>query len=201
MAVVKLRDGTVLSCKYRLLDYNNWRLISIKELKRRMNDEINRVWGLKSDKHVQMGWCDPKAKQNEYWEDDHIKFLPRVGKPRSLTHKHLTEARMYIISYLSKVSPDNLTHFRGIQSLHASISTAKPGTPSDPLRDRPPSDRWSIREQVQRLIKTQLRLGTAFVSFRPISDLRKYMMEECVAIMRDTFHEDKCFLITMRCLY
>ena len=49
VAAVRLLDGTVVGRKSKVFDYMNWRLISLKEWRKRIQDEINRVRSLKTD--------------------------------------------------------------------------------------------------------------------------------------------------------
>ena len=113
VVAVKLRDETVLGRKSRVLDYTNHRHIGIKEWKRRINDEINRVRGSTSDRK-RSKWVDTTEwlNKNESWEDDPIKCLPRVGKAGSPTHKTLNRRPgVHSITGLSAASPDNLTPY------------------------------------------------------------------------------------------
>ena len=64
-----------------------------------------------------------REEKNEYWENDTIQFLPRVGKTSSYTHTLLLEAGINTIGGLARPTP-----IRGIRVLHAAVNRAQPGS-------------------------------------------------------------------------
>ena len=194
VAAVRLHDGSVVGRKSRVFDYTNRRLISLKEWHKRIKEEINRVRSLKTN-GKRSKWIDNMDPNNkkEVWQDDSIDKLPGVGKPGTLTHKHLSEAGLTTVREVSAISPDGLAHIRGIRSIHSAAATASPGSrPTCSVIDHRQADN-PYESKYGESWDDQIRMSTALAPFRPISDLVKYMMEECAEMMHNTVHQDDWF--------
>ena len=64
----------------RVFDYSMKRLISIKEFKRKIEAEIQRVKNLTSPQSKNKWISRHERQPGELWEEDNVKHIPIVGK-------------------------------------------------------------------------------------------------------------------------
>ena len=194
VAAIKQIDGTVLGVKSKIFDYTAKRLISIQEWRRRINDEIKRVKGLKTNGKGSR-WVGASDRQNkdEYWANDAIEYLPRVGRKGTLINTLLSDAGITTIADLAAASPSDLGHIRGIHQLHALTSAAKPGScPNHSGVDHRLADN-PYESKYKESWMNHIRQSTALKPFRPITDLVDFMMKESKALMANTVHANDWF--------
>lgn len=105
--------------------------MSIKEYNNCVLAEIERVKGLTYDDD-RSNWIDnARDSKAEFWEDDKIYRLPRVGGTKSKTYTRLVEAGIKKVKDLLAIHPDKLPPIRGIKQLQTKAKTAQSGSCPD----------------------------------------------------------------------
>ena len=134
--------------------------------------------------------------KNKYWADDDIEFLPRVGKPGSLTHTLLLEAGINTIGDLAQLADANLPPIRNIKGLHTAARHAQPGSCPNPAGTDHRNASNPYESKFGESWEEEIRKSAALKPFRPISDLVEFMVEEEERVMANTAHEGDWFFIT-----
>ena len=147
-----------------------------------------------------MAGSDRRDKQ-QYWVNDAIEYLPRVGKRDSFTHTQLTENNIYTIGDLAGILPEDLPPICGICGLHAATSRALAGScPNISGADHRTADN-PYESKYGENWEDHIRKIAAMAPFRPVSDLIEFRMVESERIMTNMVHESNGFFIRMHYLY
>ena len=167
-----------------VFDYTGQRLVSIREYKKRIKDELERVKKLKIV-GKQSKWITSTMNYTKFHDNDLIWRLPRVGK-QSKTHQRLLSYDIKTIGTLKSIPNAQLPPIRGISALHRQATKKSlPGSSPNQMVDHRLSNNPYLSKYGDEW-EEKIKKSSALPVFCPVSDLVDFVRDE-------SLHQEDCF--------
>jgi predicted GIY-YIG superfamily endonuclease len=197
-AATKSRDGDLIEGKRcKAYCYSGKVVLSIKDYKEKISNELLRVRGLKKNAY----WVIDRRQKGEFYNDDLVSVLPGIAEKtekRLNTQgihtvsdlKSLTDASIEAIAKIpsSKLSKFNLRKFR-LQSL----KSINDNQPADLIVDHRRATNPYLSLHGEEQWEEEVRKSAQMAAYVSITDMIEFMVAESQRVMMGTYHEDDWF--------